>query len=227
MAISTRHPDLAKHLEQLGELGPEGNSSDEDDGVKDGVKCYGVIQKQWRSAALIKLLRTISDFGDPSSSSRRGSRMRFRYQTDRVSLTRAVPGLPINFYDAEWLQRQSAWERKRLRINPVEYDLSIPEDIKKYVSLVPSVALSANGVLVLQSSGDRGSLISVRLVFLYAMFHASISNFYLIHNPCSLFSVDDFTYCARVLGASRFSVLRGMLGSRPCAYIRTSHCDPP
>lgn len=147
MTISTRHPNLAKHLEQLAELGPEGNSSDEEDGVKDGVKCYGVIQKEWRSAPLIKFLRTVSAFGEPSSTSHRGSRMRYRYQSDRVSLTRAVAGLPINFYDAEWLKRQSAWE---LNINPVEYDLSLPEDVKKYVSS----ALTKTCVLTL-SSGSR------------------------------------------------------------------------
>lgn len=115
----------------LAALGSEGMSSDEDEGVRgDGVRAYGIVRKEWRSAKLARFLQIITAFGLKYTAGGPGGSFRHRYgPTDRVSVTRPVAGLPINFYDATWLKRQSEFELRRLAPKGAEYDLTIPNDI--------------------------------------------------------------------------------------------------
>ena len=43
----------------------------------------------------------------------------------------AVPGLPRNFYDADWLARQTPAEVHALKILDVNVDLSLPAEVKR------------------------------------------------------------------------------------------------
>lgn len=117
----------------VADLGTEGQSSDEDEGLDDdNVRRFGIIRKEWRSAKLARFLFIITKFGVRYNDSRKVTTAASRPRhgpTDRVSLTRPVAGLPINFYDAKWLASLSDFERARLNIKPDEYDLTIPEDV--------------------------------------------------------------------------------------------------
>lgn len=100
--------------------GPEAMSTDESDG---GGEVYNVVRKEWRSTHVIVLLKWLDRKRDADSRTGFGnrkagttSRRRRRYPHGRApnSVRKPIARLPINFYDADWLQTRTAQQRADL-----------------------------------------------------------------------------------------------------------------
>ncbi|PBK88855.1 hypothetical protein ARMGADRAFT_1084403 [Armillaria gallica] len=94
--------------------GPEAMSTDESDG---GGEVYNVVRKEWRSMHVIVLLKWLDHKRDADSHTGFGNRKarttscrRQRYPHGRApnSVRKPIAQLPINFYDADWLQTCTA-----------------------------------------------------------------------------------------------------------------------
>lgn len=128
-------------------MGTDGTSEDESEHYSsddDRRRTYWIIPLEWRSKELIELLRVLDDLHLISRLKDAGKQMQGnlpRYRKLRPSArgdpkARAVVGLPRNFYDAEWLNNLSDWERRKLRIrDDVHINLSIPSEAKEYVQV--------------------------------------------------------------------------------------------
>ncbi|KAJ3764236.1 hypothetical protein EV360DRAFT_28627, partial [Lentinula raphanica] len=107
--------ELNTYLQDFDQLGVGGMSSDEEDGEMDEASLrYLVKEPFWRSHLLTKWLRLLDyvhlegrcyiDSDGNTSGYTRGAAPRLRVATnDRTSKGPYVTGLPVNFYDAEWL----------------------------------------------------------------------------------------------------------------------------
>ncbi|KAJ3752704.1 hypothetical protein EV360DRAFT_75125 [Lentinula raphanica] len=111
-------PQLEQYLEDFDQLGMGGMSSDEEDSeMEEGTMCYKIKEPYWRGHLLTKWLRLLDyvhlegrctvDSEGNSFGFTRGAPPRLRVATnDRTSKSAYVAGLPVNFYDAEWLEKQ-------------------------------------------------------------------------------------------------------------------------
>ncbi|KAJ3766184.1 hypothetical protein FB446DRAFT_623550, partial [Lentinula raphanica] len=111
-------PELEKYLGVFDQLGVGGMSSDEEDSDMDEASMrYKIVEPYWRGHLLTKWLRLLDYVHLESRCSMdsegnlfgftRGAAPRLRVATnDRASKSKYVSGLPANFYDAEWLEKQ-------------------------------------------------------------------------------------------------------------------------
>ncbi|KAJ3901583.1 hypothetical protein F5879DRAFT_782812, partial [Lentinula edodes] len=109
-------PALEPYLEDFDELGVAGMSSDEEEPDMDEASmCYNIKEPCWRSQQLKNWVRLLdychlegrSSFEGPQFGFTRGAAPRLRMDNnDKSSKSRYVVGLPANFYDAEWLEKQ-------------------------------------------------------------------------------------------------------------------------
>ena len=114
-------------------------SSDES-GWEGGTKIYRVKRKPWRDPSVRTFLRTVDllyeawrrSGGDAGTL--RGAWVRSRLDSNAVSTTPAVKGLPQNAYDHGWFSRLGHVERQILRIGAkmdgiTHYSFAFPEEI--------------------------------------------------------------------------------------------------
>ncbi|KAJ3830966.1 hypothetical protein F5878DRAFT_550021 [Lentinula raphanica] len=111
-------PELERYLEDFDQLGVGGMSSDEEDSeMEEGTLRYKVKEPYWRGHLLTKWLRLLDcvhlegrcsvDSAGNLFGFTRGAPPRLRVATnDRTSKGAYVTRLPVNFYDAEWLEKQ-------------------------------------------------------------------------------------------------------------------------
>ncbi|KAF8829840.1 hypothetical protein HHX47_DHR2000309 [Lentinula edodes] len=109
-------PALEPYLEDFDELGVAGMSSDEEEPDMDEASmCYNIKEPCWRSQQLKNWVRLLdychlegrTSLEGPQFGFTRGAAPRFRVDNnDKSSKSRYVVGLPANFYDAEWLEKQ-------------------------------------------------------------------------------------------------------------------------
>ncbi|KAG8903502.1 hypothetical protein FRB99_003186 [Tulasnella sp. 403] len=124
------HPDLNHFLPVLDALTTRGMSSDDEEVEVGGGSTtrYMIAQRPWRSSSVKSLVRTLSLLHailiprDP-----RGGAPRLREDDfSKISQSPPVSGLPLNFYDKEWYDALSDFERYLLGAKP-NVDLTIPE----------------------------------------------------------------------------------------------------
>ena len=103
-------------------LHAEGMSSDESD-AEGGHTKYWIKTRPWRSRKLNQYLQRIdldanrtNIYGKPRPGNPPQSRKKRANAT--LSDRRAVPGLPINFYDETWLATLENRDRKALKSKP-------------------------------------------------------------------------------------------------------------
>jgi hypothetical protein len=99
-------------------LGQVGMSSDESDHEEPGRPRYIVKKRDWRNRDLIRYLALIDHDRNTTNvygNTQAGNAPRYRPQRHGNTSARfAVPDLPINFYDAGWLDTLNNGERKSL-----------------------------------------------------------------------------------------------------------------
>ncbi|KAG8901718.1 hypothetical protein FRB99_005129 [Tulasnella sp. 403] len=137
LALVRSTPELEEHADVFRTLTPAGMSSDDDDGPNElygHMKTYSISRKRWRSPALEQFCRTLTHHQVKDSARIGGKRgiMRHRVQTDRISPSAAVPGLPRNFYNEAWLAKQNKGELRRLKITD-EHVLPTAEELEQYL----------------------------------------------------------------------------------------------
>lgn len=99
-------------------------SSDETE--TEATEIYNVKRRDWRSKTLVNYLRIvdadynkINGYGNPRPGNR--PRKRRRPGNVKISLRKAVPGLPRNFYDDTWYETLSNRQKHHLApMDPVE-----------------------------------------------------------------------------------------------------------
>ena len=104
-------------------LHPEGMISDESDN-EGGQPKYWVKIWQWRSKELNKYLQQIDLDANQKgiyNCIRPGNptRLRKRRINAPLSYRRAIPNLPINFYDKTWYATLENWDKIALKVKPV------------------------------------------------------------------------------------------------------------
>ena len=119
-------------------LGRDGASSDEsepeDESAVSGMKVCRVKIRRWRAKWLDRFLTMIDldrNVQNAYGNYRSGNRPRRRVRPGvKISADRWVPpGLPINFYDADWYSSLTLSEKKMLAaVEPIEI-LNIEQDI--------------------------------------------------------------------------------------------------
>ncbi|KAF9777739.1 hypothetical protein BJ322DRAFT_1015465 [Thelephora terrestris] len=121
-------PELREHSWVIDHLGAAGMSSDESS-TEHGVKIYRIKKKYWRAAELGPFLhgidRVTAQYKNVTTS--KGSQ-RYLWLSGGEQSTGgvAMPGLPVNFYDAEWLTNLQTHMKpayNSLEIDPVEHPL--------------------------------------------------------------------------------------------------------
>ncbi|KAJ3870576.1 hypothetical protein F5051DRAFT_341811 [Lentinula edodes] len=109
-------PALEPYLDDFDELGVAGMSSDEEEpDMDEATMCYNIKEPCWRSQQLKNWVRLLdychlegrTSLEGPQFGFTRGAAPRLRVDNnDKSSKSRYVVGLPANFYDAEWLEKQ-------------------------------------------------------------------------------------------------------------------------
>ncbi|KAL0945965.1 hypothetical protein HGRIS_012243 [Hohenbuehelia grisea] len=118
------HPDLLKFSSVVGDLGPNGMSSDEHDDDEEGQRIYAIRQHKWRNPAIIPWIRQLdlAYIGTRHGplGSLRGNWPRIRKPSIGVDKDHSSPvvGLPLNFYDPVWLNKLHPGEVEDLDIQP-------------------------------------------------------------------------------------------------------------
>ncbi|KAJ3721296.1 hypothetical protein C8R42DRAFT_722014 [Lentinula raphanica] len=146
-------PELEPFLQDFDQLGVGGMSSDEEDSEMSSTNMrYKIKAPYWRSRVLAKWLRLLDfvhlegrcsvDSEGTTFGFTRGAAPRLRVDNDdRTSKSTYVAGLPVNFYDAEWLENQEpGWAKggagfvnQIIRPRPVKH-LVFPADLAKVLS---------------------------------------------------------------------------------------------
>ncbi|KAH7868483.1 uncharacterized protein C8R40DRAFT_1177745 [Lentinula edodes] len=109
-------PALEPYLKDFDELGVAGMSSNkEQPDMDEASMCYNIKEPCWQSQQLKNWVRLLDychlegriSLEGPQFGFTRGAAPRFRVDNNDKSLkSRYVVGLPANFYDAEWLEKQ-------------------------------------------------------------------------------------------------------------------------
>lgn len=135
---------LEKNKQWIDLLATDGHSGDESD-HRNGRTRYIILKLVWRSQDLTAYLRVLDLVHLSTRFTRTGRATKGAWPRYRIvskkrvdNDTAPVPGLPRNFYDAEWLASQSVEEVEALHINDTIVDLSIPAPIQRYVRYVSS-----------------------------------------------------------------------------------------
>ena len=129
-----------KYVDALGRGG--GMSEDEPDWRSASGKVptnYFVVRPAWRSAEVISWLQVIDNvylarrfMTDGRTTP--GNWIRNRVRSGKVDQTAApIKGLPVNFYDKEWLKSLPPRKRRGLRVSEA-VDLSHTEEMIRLVS---------------------------------------------------------------------------------------------
>jgi hypothetical protein len=129
-------PDLAIHVSMLRQLTADAMSSDESEDEEGRQRVYNTRKKNWRSLKMQQFLRDLDalDRYQRSLVSSSGNWPRKRnFACGKVSKRRPVRGLPINFYDEDWLANLTDEGREELDINLSRYDLCITEKVARLV----------------------------------------------------------------------------------------------
>lgn len=142
MALKGLADVLMANKQWIDLLGVAGHSGDESDHQDIATCRYAIMQLEWRSQELTRYLRSLDVAHLSTRWSRDGRpkqgqfpRIR-RVVRDKVETSaEAVPGLPRNFYDANWLSLQTSETVLSLQIRDVDVDLSIPPRLESYVML--------------------------------------------------------------------------------------------
>ena len=109
-----------EHLDDvLVALGAGGMSSDESE-TENGQRVYFVKKMGWRRLGLTEKVCAIDrdrNIKNTYGNVRAGNppRVRKRRRVATETSRAAQPGLPVNFYDAEWLSKLTDRQRKELR----------------------------------------------------------------------------------------------------------------
>ena len=116
-------------------------SADEADG---DVSRTLILRLDWRSAEATRFLRDLDRVHIANKYRVTGRPGPGRWPTERVpsskrvdETSRAPVGLPVNFYDEEWLRDIGADARRELRAQP-PMELAFSESTKQYVSCLSS-----------------------------------------------------------------------------------------
>ncbi|KAI0628161.1 hypothetical protein C8Q77DRAFT_1068583 [Trametes polyzona] len=139
LRVALYYPETRKHVPILKDLGPEGMSSDEENDVGGTLwKEYGVHRMPWRDKAVTHNLRVLDALrrryrSEEGQGERRGARPRIRFLTDIPSKrTRAVPRLPRNAYDPQWLAGLNTLQRADLQHRQDNHDFSHDPEIMRF-----------------------------------------------------------------------------------------------
>jgi hypothetical protein len=101
-------------------LGIEGMSSDESEVDQDGQKAYRVKKRAWRPKKIEMLLRRVDkdrNTRNAYGNDRQGNIHRTRKRPAFKDSTRkAIPGLPLNFYDPNWYRKLAQWDKEDLGV---------------------------------------------------------------------------------------------------------------
>jgi hypothetical protein len=102
----------------LDALGAGGISSDESDTDDSGRPVYRTKNMVWRSRNILKKLMDIDSDRNTTNAygnTRAGNPPRVRKRRDRLETSRkAIPGLPINFYDSNWYASLTPGQKREL-----------------------------------------------------------------------------------------------------------------
>lgn len=135
-AITQIHPSLHRHGEIVARITADGMSSDEEDTSTPGGRQFLIIEKPWRAPQVTQFLRTLDLISRAYKREKRGQPMRYRIEGPQRSESDAVPGLPENFYEDEWLQGLQEWKRIMYQIKvDEEWDYSFPDWVSECVPL--------------------------------------------------------------------------------------------
>jgi hypothetical protein len=95
-----------------------GISSDESDTDDSGRPVYRTKNMVWRSRDILKKLVDIDSDRNTTNAygnTRAGNPPRVRKRRDRLETSRkAIPGLPINFYDSNWYASLTPGQKREL-----------------------------------------------------------------------------------------------------------------
>ena len=141
-------------------------SSDEEDDKGSFVR-YRVFKKTWRHADVTKFLRILDALyrmwrRESGQAPKRGSMQRRRYLVDEEATDRpAVPRLPKNAYDPDWLAKLTPTELDDLSPSKEKYDFSHDRNLKRYAVLWSNFTTVYSGSYMysglLRSIGRRSS----------------------------------------------------------------------
>lgn len=102
----------------LDALGAGGISSDESDIDDSGHAVYQTKTMEWRARDILRKLTDIDSDRNTTNAygnTRAGNPPRFRKRRDRLATSRkAIPGLPINFYDSNWYAGLTPGQKREL-----------------------------------------------------------------------------------------------------------------
>ncbi|OCH84869.1 hypothetical protein OBBRIDRAFT_690169, partial [Obba rivulosa] len=124
--MALEHESLKPHAQMLLRLGIDGMSSDESE--REGNKIhYNVLLKPWRNPQVTTWLRLFDAAYHKSrinsvGSNTRGAFPHIRKVGQRLSTSRAVPGLPRNTYHPDWLMKLTSYELEDLQARDKRYD---------------------------------------------------------------------------------------------------------
>lgn len=129
-------PELALHVKMLKQLTVDAMSSDESEDEEGRQRVYNARKKVWRSIKLEQFLRDLDalDRYQRSIFGSSGNWPRIRnFECRKVSERPPVQGLPVNFYDEDWLARLTDEAQEELAVNPKRYDLFLTEKVERLV----------------------------------------------------------------------------------------------
>ncbi|KAI9059823.1 hypothetical protein FKP32DRAFT_1613968 [Trametes sanguinea] len=132
LRIALWYKETRKHGALVRQLGPDGMSSDEGEYENNILQRYRIHNMPWRDPRVTSLMRLLDALrrryrSEQGQGDLRGSKCRLRCLSDAQSeRTRAVPGLPRDAYEANWLQEQHALAVRDLEIQDGLYDFSVP-----------------------------------------------------------------------------------------------------
>jgi hypothetical protein len=102
----------------LDALGAGGISSDESDIDDSGRAVYRTKNMGWRAKDILKKLMEIDcdrNTTNAYGNTRAGNPPRVRKRRDRLETSRkAIPGLPLNFYDSNWYAGLTPGQKREL-----------------------------------------------------------------------------------------------------------------
>jgi hypothetical protein len=131
-----KEADLIIHVDMLRKLTVDAMSSDESEDEEGRQRTYNTRKKTWRSVKLQQFLRDLDalDRYQRSLESSCGNWPRKRnFAYGNVSKRPPVRGLPINFYDEDWLANLTDEARDELAIDSSRYDLLLTEKVERLI----------------------------------------------------------------------------------------------